>query len=137
MEKKLDGNYTRMLLAILNKSWRQHPAKEQLYGYLPIIMKLSKLDEPDIMWYTAREVGTNSQVTYSGGTLHMEEQRQEPIYNSSVLIQDVALRTYRVRWTIERGSRRESERSILVAQHDGDDIYRERERKRKRERLID
>ena len=24
MERKLDGNYTRMLLAILNKSWRQH-----------------------------------------------------------------------------------------------------------------
>ena len=27
MEKKLDGNYTRMLQAILNKSWRQHPTK--------------------------------------------------------------------------------------------------------------
>ena len=25
LEKKLDGNDTRMLLAILNKSWRQHP----------------------------------------------------------------------------------------------------------------
>ena len=25
MEKKLDGNYTRMLRVILNKSWRQHP----------------------------------------------------------------------------------------------------------------
>ena len=33
--KKLDGNYTRMLRAILNKSWRQHPTKHQLYGYLP------------------------------------------------------------------------------------------------------
>ena len=27
MEKKLDGNYTRMLRAIVNKSWRQHPTK--------------------------------------------------------------------------------------------------------------
>ena len=27
MEKKLDGNYTRMVRAILNKSWRQHPTK--------------------------------------------------------------------------------------------------------------
>ena len=27
MEKKLDGNYTRLLRAILNKSWRQHPTK--------------------------------------------------------------------------------------------------------------
>ena len=25
LEKKLDGNYTRMLRAVLNKSWRQHP----------------------------------------------------------------------------------------------------------------
>ena len=27
MEKKLDGNYTRMLRAELNQSWRQHPTK--------------------------------------------------------------------------------------------------------------
>ena len=40
MEKKLDGNYTRMLRAILNKSWRQHPTKQQLYGHLPPITKI-------------------------------------------------------------------------------------------------
>ena len=34
MEKKLDGNYTIMLRAILNKSWRQHPTKLQLYCHL-------------------------------------------------------------------------------------------------------
>ena len=39
LEKKLDGNYTRMLRAILNKSWRQHPTKQQLYGHLPPITK--------------------------------------------------------------------------------------------------
>ena len=39
LEKKLDGNYTRMLRAILNKSWRQHPTRHQLYGHLPAIMK--------------------------------------------------------------------------------------------------
>ena len=32
LEKKLDGNYTRMLRAVLNKSWRQHPTRRQLYG---------------------------------------------------------------------------------------------------------
>ena len=31
LEKKLDDNFTRMLRAILNKSWRQHPTKQQLY----------------------------------------------------------------------------------------------------------
>ena len=39
LEKKLDSNYTRMLRAILNKSWRQHPTKHQLYGHLPPITK--------------------------------------------------------------------------------------------------
>ena len=39
LEKKLDGSYTRMLRAILNKSWRQHPTKHQLYGHLPPITK--------------------------------------------------------------------------------------------------
>ena len=39
LEKKLDGNYTRMLRAILNKSWRQHPRRHQLYGHLPPITK--------------------------------------------------------------------------------------------------
>ena len=39
LEKKLDGNYSRMLRAILNKYWRQHSTKHQLYGYLPPITK--------------------------------------------------------------------------------------------------
>ena len=39
LKKKLDGNYTRMLRAILNKSWRQHPTRHQLYDHLPLITK--------------------------------------------------------------------------------------------------
>ena len=39
LKKKLDGNYTRMLRAILNKSWWQHPTWHQLYGHLPPITK--------------------------------------------------------------------------------------------------
>ena len=39
LEKKLDSNYTRMLRAILNKSWWQHPTRHQLYGHLPPITK--------------------------------------------------------------------------------------------------
>ena len=38
-KKKLDGNYIRMLRAILNKSWRQHPTRHQLYGHLLPITK--------------------------------------------------------------------------------------------------
>ena len=43
LEKKLDGNYTRILRAILNKSWRQHPTKHQLYGHLPPTTKTIQL----------------------------------------------------------------------------------------------
>ena len=51
------------------------------------------------------------------GSLHMDE--KEPIYNSSVLIQDVALKTYQEWWMIEMGGERGSGRSVLVA-HDDD-----------------
>ena len=43
MEKILDGNYTRMLQAILNKSWRKHSTQQQLYGHLSPIMKTIKI----------------------------------------------------------------------------------------------
>ena len=49
LEKKLDRNYTRMLRAILNKSWRQHPSKQQLYGHLPPITKTIKIRRT---WHT-------------------------------------------------------------------------------------
>ena len=39
LEKKLDGNDTRMLREILNRSWQQHPTRHQLYGHLPPITK--------------------------------------------------------------------------------------------------
>ena len=39
LEKKLDSNYTRMLQAILNKSWRQHPTKQWLFDRLLLIVK--------------------------------------------------------------------------------------------------
>ena len=39
MEKKLDTNCTRMLQVILNKSLKQHPTKQWLYGHLLPISK--------------------------------------------------------------------------------------------------
>ena len=57
----------------------------------------------------------------------MDQQKQkqddqlEPLWNSSVQIQDVALKTSRERWTIEKGDERESGRSELAAWHDDDD----------------
>ena len=49
---------------------------------------------------------------YSCGPLHMDEQKW-----------DVALKTYRERWTIETGGGRGSGTSVLVARHDDDDDF--------------
>ena len=120
MEKKLDGNYTRMLQAILNKSWKQNPTSSSCTAIYRLLRKLCKLDEPD-MQNNAGEEDTNSKVIYSCGPLHLDEQRQddqlEPIYNSSLPIRDVALKTYRKRWTIEVGGKRRLGRSVQVAWH--------------------
>ena len=75
---------------------------------------------------SAGEIGANSLVTYSCRPLHMDNQGQdnqlEPTYNSSVLIQGVALKTYRKQWTIEKGGGRGSGISVLIARYDYDNI---------------
>ena len=43
IQKKLDGNCTRMLQAILNKSWKPHHTKQQLYDYQPPISKILQI----------------------------------------------------------------------------------------------
>ena len=56
LEKKLDGNYTRMLRAILNKSWRQHPTKQQLYGYQSPTIQVRRTRHAGHCWRTKDEL---------------------------------------------------------------------------------
>ena len=59
LEKKLDGNYTRMLRAILNKSWRLHSTRHQLYGHLPPITKtiqVRRTRHPGYCWRSKDEL---------------------------------------------------------------------------------
>ena len=97
LEKKLDGNYTRMLRAILNKSWQQHPQGTNYTTTYFLSRKLYKLDEPD-MPGTAGEARTRSQMMYSFGPPRMANQKQddqlEHTYSSYVTIRDVTLKTY-------------------------------------------
>ena len=62
---------------------------------------------------------------FSDGTPHMVKQKQddqlEPTYSSSVRIRDVALKTYKKRWTIEKSGERGSGISVPMARHDDDD----------------
>ena len=39
LEKRLNGNYTRMLRAILKRSWKYHPNYKDIYGNIPDICK--------------------------------------------------------------------------------------------------
>ena len=112
LEKKLDGSYTRMMLAILNKSWRQHPTRHQLYGHLPPITK-------------------TIQVTRTRHAGHCWRGRDElisdvllwtPTYGREyVRIRDVALKTYQRRWTIGKSGVRGSGISVPAARHDDND----------------
>ena len=49
-ERMLDGNCTRMLLAVLNKPWKQYLPKKQLYGQLPPISKTIKFRHAGDCW---------------------------------------------------------------------------------------
>ena len=69
LEEKLDGNYERMLRAVLNNSWKQHPTKQQLYSYLTSISQAIK-DEQDIQG-TVKETKMNSREAFSYEFLHM------------------------------------------------------------------
>ena len=120
LEKKLDGNYTRMLRAILNKSWRQHPTRHQLYGHLPPITKTIQVRRTRHCWRS--EARTNSSVMYSYGPPYMAKQKRdnqpELTYSSYVRTQDVTLKTCRRRWMIGRSGERWSGISVLAARHD-------------------
>ena len=64
-----------MLRAILNKSWRQHPTKQQLYCYLPPVMKSIKIRRTRHAGHCWRRRDELVLVMYSCRPLYMDEQR--------------------------------------------------------------
>ena len=126
LEKKLDGNYTRMLRTIVNKSWRQHPTKHQLYGLLPPITKTIQARRTGHVghcWRSGDELISDVLLwtpTYTG---QKQDDQLEHTFSSYVRIRDVALKTYQRRWTIGRSADRGSGISVPVARNDDDHIY--------------
>ena len=120
LEKKLDGNYIRMLRAILNKSWWQHTTRHQLYGHLPPITKtiqVRRTRHAGHCWRSKDEL--ISDVLLLAG--QKQDDQLEHTYSSYVRIRDVALKTCQRRWTIGRSGERGSGISVHVARHDDDD----------------
>ena len=74
---------------------------------------------------TTGEVKASSSATISSWPLHTDKQalgvRLEPIYNRSVLTQDVVLRTSQMRWMTETNGEGKSGKSMLAERHDDDD----------------
>ena len=132
LEKKLDGNYTRMLRAILNKSWQRHPTRHQLYGHLPPITKsiqVRRTRHAGHCWRSRDELIRD--VLY--GSPHTAAQKQddqhERTFSSCVRIQDVVLKTCLGRWTIGRSGERGSGISVLPARYDDDDDWQAKQYK--------
>ena len=126
IEKKLDWSCTRMLLAILNKSWKQHPTKQQVYGHLPPISKTIQIRwtrHAGHCWRSKDELISGSLF----GPLRMDvpvlADQEEPIYNISVQTQDV-WKTCWGGWMIGTDQERESEISELAAWLDDDDCLK-------------
>ena len=118
-------SYTKKLRAILNKSWRQHPTKQQLYDHLFPITKtiqVRRSRHEGHCWRSRDELISDVLLW----TPHMAEQKQdgqlEHIYSSYVRIRDVALKTCQRRWTIGRSGERGSGISVLAERHDDDMI---------------
>ena len=124
LEKKLDGNYTRMLRAILNRSWQQHPTRRQLYGHLPPITKTIQ----------ARRTRHAGHCWRSKDKIVSDVLLWTPAYGQSkagrparTFIQQlcddtgVTPKTCRRRWMIRKPGERGSGISVLAARNDDDD----------------
>ena len=124
LEKKLDGNYTRMLRVILNKSWRQHPTRHQLYGHLPPITKtiqVRRTRHAGHCWRSRDELIRDVLLWTPHMAVQKQDDQHEHTFSSYVRIRDVVLKTYRERWTIGRSGERGSGISVLLARYDDDD----------------
>ena len=123
LKKKLDGNYTRMLRTILNKTLRQHPTRPQLYGHLPPITKTIQ-----VRWtihagyyWRSKDKLISDVLLWTPAYGQAKTGRPARTYSSYVRIRDVTLKTCEKQWMIGRSGERGSGISMLAARQDDDD----------------
>ena len=110
-------NYTRMLRAILNKSWRQYPIKQQLYGHPPI--KIRRTRHVGLCWRSRDELISDVLLwTPSHGRTKAGRPARTYIQQLSA---DMRCSPEDLQCTIGRCSERGSGISVLIARHDDDE----------------
>ena len=107
------------LRAILNKYWRQHPTRHQLYGHLPPITKtiqLRRTRHARHCWRSRDELISDVLLWTPMAGQKLDDQH-EHTFSSYMRIRDVAQKTCQRRWTIGKSGERGSGISVLAARH--------------------
>ena len=112
-----------MLRTILNKSWRQHPTRHQLYRHQPLITKtiqVRRTRHAGHCWKSNDEL-ISDVLLWTLAYGQAKAGRPARTYIQHERLRDVALNTCQKRWMIGRSGERESGISVLAARHDDDD----------------
>ena len=113
-----------MLRAILNKSWRQHPTRHQLYGHLPPITKtiqVRRTRHAGHCWRSRDELRSDV-LLWTSTYGRAKAGRLARTYIQQLCEDtDVALKTCQRRWTIGKSGEKGSGISVLAARCDDDD----------------
>ena len=116
-----------MLRAILNKSWRQHPTRHQLYGHLSPITKTIQVRRARHAGHCWRSRdGLISDVLLWTSTYDQSKAGRPARTYIQQLCEDTGCspEPSQRRWTIGRSGERGSGISVLAARHDNDDDIR-------------
>ena len=114
MEKKLDENSTRILCAILYKSWKQHPTKQQFYGHVSSIsqnIQVRRIRHVGHCWRSLNELIND--IVCSATHARTCVSWLARTYINSVRTLDAVLRICKERWTIGTDGEKESGNSVL------------------------
>ena len=120
-------NKHRMLRAILNKSWRQHPTKHQLYGHLPPITKtiqVRRTRHAGHCW-RSRDVLISDVLLWTPTYVRAKAGRPARTYIQQIC-EDTGCGPEDLPETMndrEKWWERESGISVLAARHDDDDDW--------------
>ena len=110
----------------MNKSWRQHPTRNQLYSHLPPIMKTIQVRRSRYAghcWRSRDELIRDVLLWTPLMVMQKQDDQHEHAFRSYVRVRDVVLKTCLGQWTIGRSGVRGSGISVLPARHDDDDQF--------------